>query len=83
MYSLDQEISRTIFKFPIGCAETKIFEIEDFGLEAEKSQPVDSKISKWVFSYLFHLAHITHRNWRNWIWMSKTHFINFWRPANC
>ena len=37
MYSLGQDISGTIFSFPIGWEETKIFEFEDFGLEVERS----------------------------------------------
>ena len=83
MYSLDREISGTIFSFQIRWAETKIFGFEDFGLEVERSQPVGPKIWKWVFSHLFHFPHRTHRNWQNWIWMSITHFINFQRSATC
>jgi len=45
MSSLNLKLSGTIFGFPIGCAENKIFEFEDFGLDVEMSQSVDSKIS--------------------------------------
>ena len=83
MSSLDLKLSRTIFGFPIERVETKIFEFEDFGLEVERSQSVDPKISKWVFSDLFLLPHRTHSNWRNWIWMRITHFMNFRRSTNC
>ena len=40
MYSLNWRISITIFSFPIGLAETKIFGFEDFSLEVERSQLV-------------------------------------------
>ena len=83
MPSLDLKISGTIFSFPIRWAETKIFEIEDFRLEVERSQSVDPKISKWVFAHLFLLPHRTHRNWWNRIWMSITHFMSFRRSTNC
>jgi hypothetical protein len=46
MLSPDLKLSKTIFKFPIGLAETKIFKFEDIGLEVERSQLVDPKISK-------------------------------------
>jgi hypothetical protein len=62
MYSLNQELSGTIFNFQIGLAKTKIFGFEDFGLEVEQSQPVKPKISKWVFAHVFPLSHRTHRN---------------------
>jgi hypothetical protein len=60
MSSLDLNISKTIFSFPIRLVETKIFEFEDFGLEVERSQSVDPKISKWVFSHLFSFPHRNH-----------------------
>ena len=77
MYSLGRYLSGTIFSFPIGLVETKIFQFEDFGLEVERSQPIGPKISKFTFSHIFRLSHRTHINWWNWIWMSRTHFINF------
>ena len=83
MYSLNLKLSRTIFSFPIGWAETKIFGFEDFGLEVERSQLVGPKISKWVFSHLFPLPHRTHSNWWNYIWMSRTHLSNFQRYVVC
>ena len=83
MSSLDLRLSRTIFSFPIGWAKTKIFEFEDFGLEVERSQSVGPKISKWVFAHIFIFPRRTHMKWWNQIWMSRTHFINFWRSTNC
>ena len=49
MYSLGLKIYGIIFNFPIGWAETKIFDFEYFGLEVERSYSVGPKISKWVF----------------------------------
>ena len=43
-------------------------------LEVEGSQPVEPKISKWVFAHVFPLSHGTHSNWRNFIWMSVTFY---------
>ena len=37
MYSLYRDISGTIFSFPIGWVEIKIFGLEDFGMEVERS----------------------------------------------
>jgi hypothetical protein len=82
MSSLGLKLSETIFSFPIGWAETKIFEFEYFRLEVERSQSVGLNISKWVFSHLFLFPHKTHSNWWNQIWMSITHFINIQRSAN-
>ena len=62
MYSLSRDLSGTIFIFLIGWAKTKIFGFEYFGLEVERSQPVDQKISEWFFSHLFPVAHRTHSN---------------------
>ena len=58
--SLDLKLSRTIFSFPIRWAKTKIFEFEDFGLEVERSQSVDPKISKLILSNLFLFPPRTH-----------------------
>ena len=80
MSSLNPKISRTIFSFPIGRVETKIFHFEDIGLEVERSQSIDPKISNWVFSHLFLLPPRTHSNWQNRIWMSVTHFTTFEDP---
>ena len=52
-------------------------------LEVEGSQPVEPKISKWVFFHVFPLAHGNHINWQNWIWMSRTYFIIFRRSVIC
>ena len=76
MSSPDPNLSRTIFSFTIGWAQIKIFHFWDIGLEVERSQLVDRKISKWVFPHLLFSPPWTHRNWRNWIWMSITHFMN-------
>ena len=62
MYFIGIDPPRTIFIFQIKLAETKIFGFEDFGLEFEESQPVRPKISKWVFSHVFHFTHGTRRN---------------------
>ena len=80
--SLYLKLSGIIFGLLMGWAETKIFQFEDFGLEVEKLQSFDPKISKWVFSHLFLFPHRTHRNWLNQIWMIITHFMNFRRSTN-
>ena len=43
-------------------------------LEVEGSQPVERKISKWVFSHTFPLSHRTNNILWNQIWMNRTHF---------
>ena len=52
-------------------------------LEVEGLQPVEPKISKWVFSHVLRLDHRTQNIWRIWIHMSRTHFIIFWRSDIC
>ena len=74
--SCDPKLSGTIFSFTIRQVEIKIFHFWDIGLEVERSQLVDRKISKWVFSHLFFSPPRTHRNWWNQIWMSLNHFMN-------
>jgi hypothetical protein len=83
MSSLKLNISGAISIFPIRWVETKIFEFEDFGLEVERSQLIDPKISKWVFPHLFLFPPRTHSNWRNQIWMSITYFVMFRKSTNC
>ena len=79
MPSPDPKLSRTIFSFTIEQVEIKIFHFSDIGLEVERSQLVDRKISKWVFSHHLFSPPRTHSNLRNRIWMSITHSMIVWR----
>ena len=76
MSSPDPKLSKTNFSFTIGWVEIKIFHFWDIGLEVERSQLVEQKISKWVLSHLFFSPPRTHSNSRKRIWMSITHFMN-------